>query len=118
MIRVRAVEKMEAQRTELRAKAAKLGNATDSVIPKIASNVWTELGPKPAPNGQTSTVNQPVSGRTVAIVIHPTNPNIVYAGGAQAGVYRSLNGGQTWTPIFDGAQSLVVGALALAPSES
>ena len=116
MIRSRAIEQMESQRAELRAKAAKLGNAKDAVVPLIASGLWTELGPKPAPNGQTSSVNQPVSGRTVAIAIHPTNPNIVYVGGAQAGVYRSLNGGQTWTPIFDGAQSLVIGALALAPS--
>ena len=116
MIRSRAIEQMEQQRAELRAKAAQLGNAKDAVVPLIASGLWTELGPKPAPNGQTSGVNQPVSGRTVAIAIHPTNPNIVYVGGAQAGVYRSLNGGQTWTPIFDGAQSLVIGALALAPS--
>jgi hypothetical protein len=115
-IRSRGIEQMMEQRAQLKAKAAKLGNAKDAVVPLIASNVWTELGPKPAPNGQTSTVNQPVSGRTVAIAIHPTNPNIVYVGGAQAGIYRSLNGGQTWTPIFDGAQSLVIGALALAPS--
>jgi hypothetical protein len=116
MIRVHAIEQMEGQRAALKAKASKLRNAPGAVVPQIASGVWTELGPRPAPNGQTSTVNQPVSGRTVAIAIHPTNPNIVYVGGAQAGVYRTLNGGQTWTPIFDGAQSLVIGALALAPS--
>jgi len=116
MIRSRAIEQMEAQREDLRERAAKVRNSKGAVLPNIASNVWTELGPRPAPNGQTSTVNQPVAGRTVAIAIHPTNPNIVYVGGAQAGVYRSTNGGQTWTPIFDGAQSLVIGALALAPS--
>ena len=117
-IRSRAIDQMTAQREALQAQARKIerGGSGNKIIPNIASNVWTELGPKPAPNGQTSTVNQPVSGRTVAIAIHPTNPNIVYVGGAQAGVYRSTNGGQTWTPIFDGAQSLVIGALALAPS--
>jgi len=31
-------------------------------------------------------------------------------------VYRSLDGGTTWTAIFDGAQSLAIGALAIAPS--
>ncbi len=40
----------------------------------------------------------------------------MYVGVAQGGVYRSLNGGSNWTPIFDGAQSLAVGALAIAPS--
>src|SRR5262249_53607277 len=33
------------------------------------------------------------------------------------GVYRTLDGGATWTPIFDQAASLAIGALALAPSD-
>jgi len=57
-----------------------------------------------------------VSGRVTAIVVHPTDPNTVYVGTAQGGVYRSLNGGTTWTPIFDSAASLAIGALALAPT--
>ncbi len=77
---------------------------------------WTQLGPAPIPNGQTSGFSVAVSGRTTAIAIHPTNPNLVYAGTANGGVYRSVDGGNTWTPIFDAAQSLAIGALALAPS--
>lgn len=78
---------------------------------------WTPIGPDPIPNGQTSGIATPVSGRAVAIVVHPTNPDIVYVGTAQGGVYRSLNGGTTWTAIFDNAASLAVSALALAPSD-
>src|SRR5206468_1314279 len=74
-------------------------------------------GPAPIPNGQVAgggTV--PVSGRVTAIAAHPTNPSLVYVGTAQGGVYRSADGGATWTPIFDQAQSLAIGALAVAPS--
>lgn len=78
---------------------------------------WSPIGPDPIPNGQTTTISTPVSGRTVAIVVHPTNPDIVYVGTAQGGVYRSLNGGTTWTAIFDNAASLAVSSLALAPSD-
>jgi hypothetical protein len=85
-------------------------------IPQIDPAFWTQIGPAPIPNGQTNPPPNPVSGRTVAIAIHPTNPDIVYVGAAQGGVYRSLDGGQTWTPIFDNAMSLAIGALALAPS--
>ncbi len=81
----------------------------------VFNRTWTPIGPAPIPNGQTSPVN-PVSGRVTAIVIHPTNPNVVYVGTAQGGVYRTSDGGTTWTPIFDAAKSLAVGALALAPS--
>ncbi len=78
---------------------------------------WTPIGPDPIPNGQTTAFSTPVSGRTVAIVVHPTNPDIVYVGTAQGGIYRSLNGGASWTAIFDNAASLAVSALALAPSD-
>jgi photosystem II stability/assembly factor-like uncharacterized protein len=77
---------------------------------------WTPLGPAPIPNGQTQAPSGPVSGRTVSIAVHPSNPDIVYVGTAQGGLYRTLDGGVNWTPIFDGAMSLAIGALAIAPS--
>jgi hypothetical protein len=76
---------------------------------------WTPLGPSPIPNGQTTTVTQAVSGRVTAIVVHPTNENIVYVGTAQGGLYRSLNGGNTWTALTDNALSLAIGSIAIDP---
>lgn len=84
--------------------------------PFSVAGSWTPIGPFPIPNGQTTTISTPVSGRVVAIAVHPTNPDLVYVGAAQGGVYRSTNGGATWTPIFDAAASLAVSSLALAPS--
>ena len=55
----------------------------------------------------------PVSGRTTAIEVDPTDSNKVYVGTAQGGAYRSLDGGATWTPLIDNALSLAVGSLAL-----
>jgi len=78
---------------------------------------WIPLGPAPIPNGQTLTVSTPVSGRTISIAVHPTNPNIVYVGAAQGGLYRSTDGGTNWTPLMDSALSLAIGAIAIAPSQ-
>jgi hypothetical protein len=53
----------------------------------LLTTAWTEIGPNPIPNGQV--VDGPqlaVTGRTVAIAVHPTNPNIVYVGTAQGGL--------------------------------
>ena len=83
----------------------------------VQAPIWNELGPDPIPNGQTTTNLVAVSGRTTAIAIHPTNPNLVYVGTANGGIYRTTNGGNTWTQIFDASQSLAIGALALAPSD-
>jgi hypothetical protein len=51
-----------------------------------------------------------------AVVVDPTNSSKVYLGTAQGGVWRSLDGGTTWVSIFDNADSLAIGALAVAPS--
>jgi photosystem II stability/assembly factor-like uncharacterized protein len=77
---------------------------------------WTPIGPAPIPNGQT-VPSAAVSGRVTAIVVHPSDAGKAYVGTAQGGVFRTLDGGATWTPIFDGALSLAVGALALDPGD-
>lgn len=73
---------------------------------------WQPLGPAPIPISASTAY----SGRTSAIAVHPTNPNIVYAGTAQGGLYRSLDGGATWVPLMDNAATLAIGAVAISPS--
>jgi Secretion system C-terminal sorting domain len=82
----------------------------------LAAPNWIPEGPFPIPNGQTTGASVPVSGRVTSIAVHPTNANTVYVGTANGGVYRSVDGGTTWIAIFDNAQSIAIGALALAPS--
>lgn len=95
-----------------RAKPSKMLNS-----PNAPTAAWVNIGPAPIPNGQLQQrgVTAPVTGRSTAIVVDPTNSNKVYLGTAQGGVWRSLDGGTTWTAIFDSAQSLAVGALTLDP---
>jgi photosystem II stability/assembly factor-like uncharacterized protein len=57
-----------------------------------------------------------MSGRVPAVVAVESNPNIVYAGGAAGGVWKSTNGGLTWTPVFDDQPVASIGAIAIAPS--
>ncbi|MBK8464726.1 MAG: hypothetical protein IPL32_02760 [Chloracidobacterium sp.] len=83
----------------------------DANQPEGAS--WAPIGPAPIPvNASTS-----YSGRVSAIAVHPTNPDIVYVGTAQGGLYRSLNGGTTWTPLMDNTLTLAIGAVAISPSD-
>jgi photosystem II stability/assembly factor-like uncharacterized protein len=100
-----AIEKMDQQKAELARVAA----------PQLA---WTEIGPKPIPNGPVETgASTPASGRVIAIAIHPTNPDIAYVGTAQGGLYRTTDGGAIWTQLFNEADSLAVNAIAIAPSD-
>jgi hypothetical protein len=83
--------------------------------------IWTPLGPSPIPNGQTlGTTNPPevpVSGRVSAIAVDPTNPDIVYVGAAQGGVFRSLDGGHTWFSLFFGAKNFSIGSITVDPKD-
>ena len=42
-----------------------------------------------------------MSGRVIDIEAHPTNDRIIYVGSAGGGVWKSANGGATFSPIFD-----------------
>jgi photosystem II stability/assembly factor-like uncharacterized protein len=57
-------------------------------------------------------------GRIAALAVHPQDASTIYVGAASGGVFRSVNKGASWSPIFDasgGAQS--IGAIAIAPSD-
>ena len=111
--RGRAIERMEGQESELTGKGSFLSSLAISLGLNLnAGATWTAIGPAPLGNPGSS-----VSGRVTTVVVDPANSNIVYLGAAQGGVWRSLDGGITWTSIFDSAQSMAIGALALAPSD-
>ncbi len=58
-----------------------------------------------------------MGGRIDDFAVVESNPNIIYAGAATGGVWKSENGGVTWNPVFDDAGSTSVGDVAIAPSD-
>jgi hypothetical protein len=108
--RIIAVQQMEEQKMQ---RSSRRGSYQRNILAP-----WLEIGPNPIPNGQVVSGPQlPVSGRTISIAVHPTNPDILYVGTAQGGLYRSLNGGTTWVPLMDNALSLAINTVAIAASQ-
>ncbi len=58
------------------------------------------------------------SGRIADIAIHPTNENIWYVAVGSGGVWKTINSGTTWTPIFDKQTSFSIGAITIDPNNS
>ncbi len=56
-----------------------------------------------------------MSGRITALACDPENPDIIYAGAASGGVWRSKSGGTNWAPIFDSAPTQSIGSIAVNP---
>jgi hypothetical protein len=51
-----------------------------------------------------------VGGRMTALAVSP-NGSTLFAGAADGGVWKSTDGGGTWTPVFDSQGTLSIGAL-------
>jgi photosystem II stability/assembly factor-like uncharacterized protein len=77
-----------------------------SVATTLDDAKWRHIGPAA------------FGGRISDLAVDPTNPAVIYVGAASGGVFKSINGGTSWQPVFDnsgGAQS--IGAIAIAPSD-
>ena len=80
--------------------------AANSSARAINGNNWTSLGPGD------------FGGRTRSLVIDPKNLQTMYAGAVTGGVWKTINGGQTWAPLTDLLPILNIGALVMDPNDS
>lgn len=55
-----------------------------------------------------------IGGRVTSLALDPSNTNIIYAGAAAGGVWKSTDAGATWSNIFNESPS--IGALLLDPT--
>jgi photosystem II stability/assembly factor-like uncharacterized protein len=57
-----------------------------------------------------------MSGRIADIALHPANPSIWYIAVGSGGVWKTVNAGTTWTPVFDQQSSYSIGCITLDPT--
>jgi photosystem II stability/assembly factor-like uncharacterized protein/protein involved in polysaccharide export with SLBB domain len=82
----------------------------------LRGTVWVPIGPSPIAENTLQ-----ANGLTTAIAVSPTNSNVIYQGTAGGGVWRTIDGGTTWTPLFDRQLALGIGepgALAIDPNNT
>lgn len=58
-----------------------------------------------------------IGGRVTDIEMPSSSMDIMYFGAASGGVFKSIDGGNNFTPIFDDALNLSIGDIELAPSD-
>ena len=58
-----------------------------------------------------------MGGRIEDFAVVESNPNTIYAGTASAGVWKTVNSGITWDPIFDDQSLSSIGDVTVATSE-
>ena len=58
-----------------------------------------------------------MGGRIDDFAVVESQPSIIYVATASAGVWKSINGGTTWEPLFDKEEVSTIGDVTLAPSD-
>jgi photosystem II stability/assembly factor-like uncharacterized protein len=59
----------------------------------------------------------PEGNRASSVAGVAGDPNIYYAGAASGGLWKTVDGGLHWTPVFDDQPVSSIGSLAVAPSD-
>lgn len=70
---------------------------------------WLFLGPSTNPTGQ---------GRLNAIAFHPTNANIMYVGSSNGGVWKTIDGGASWSNITPHIPLISIADIKISPTNS
>lgn len=55
------------------------------------------------------------SGRIIGFAVEPNNPARYFVASASGGVWKTINNGTTWTPVFDREGSYSIGCVVLDP---
>jgi photosystem II stability/assembly factor-like uncharacterized protein len=73
----------------------------------------------PAPSLAWRSIGPAVSGGRIATVAGTNlDPALFYAGAAGGGLWKSVNGGADWRPVFDKAGTQSIGAIAISPKNA
>ena len=59
----------------------------------------------------------PIGNRIISVTGVAEDPMTYYVGAASGGIWKTVDGGLNWKPVFDKQRVHSIGALALAPSE-
>ncbi|HRZ49629.1 MAG TPA: T9SS type A sorting domain-containing protein [Bacteroidales bacterium] len=68
---------------------------------------WSPVGPFVVPQ------DGPGMGRINCIAFHPVNTQVMYAGAASGGVWKTTNGGSYWNPVSDYIASLGISSIVI-----
>jgi photosystem II stability/assembly factor-like uncharacterized protein len=79
-----------------------------------APSTWVPTGPNVLPTNLTGYMENGI-GRFNCVAFHPTNSNIFFAGVAQGGVWKTTNGGTSWTPLTDNLPITRVSDISIDP---
>lgn len=74
---------------------------------------WIPMGPNPV----STTLSSGYAGRMISFAYDPVDPNIVYSGAAEGGLWKSEDAGENWKPMTDQLPAVGVSSIAINPND-
>ncbi len=105
---------------DLRGESWRRGIAQIDRVPFGGEGWWEPIGPEPLHvlGDQIFQGIGPNSGIVVDVAIDPTpDSRTIYIATSSGGVWKTVNGGQTWKPLTDLLPSMQIGAIAIDPGD-
>jgi photosystem II stability/assembly factor-like uncharacterized protein len=59
-----------------------------------------------------------IGGRINEVLVHPLHHDTIYVGNASGGIFKTVDGGASWTAIFDDHPYLAIGELVFDPQDA
>ena len=85
----------------------------------ISGQSWSFVGPTNLAVPYTQYYgDSPVNGRFNAVAFDPNTPAVMYGGAAQGGLWKSADGGITWSSLSNGWAHLGVNCISIDPTNS
>lgn len=102
------------------ANASVSKDAQDSTHPRLLS--FAEHQAMAKSSSQAANSWQPVGpsrmvGRGTDVVVHQDRPKTIFFGTASGGVWKSIDDGRNWKPVFENYATASIGDIAIAPSD-
>ncbi|WP_338732070.1 T9SS type A sorting domain-containing protein [Mangrovimonas cancribranchiae] len=82
---------------------------------RVDESNWYPIGPFEHTNTGSWSSGQ---GRVNAITVDPNNPNVYYSGAPAGGLWKSIDGGVTWTTTTDNLPQIGVSGIAIDYNDS
>ncbi len=81
----------------------------------VPTSIWQPVGPFSHTNTGSWSSGQ---GRVNVVYVDPTNENTIYIGTPAGGIWKSINGGTSWTALSDNLPQIGVSGIAVDPNNS
>lgn len=75
------------------------------IAPEGFDEQWTNQGPNN------------IGGRVNTLIRHPADSNMLFSGLTAGGIFKSINGGASWYPVFDDQPALSISFIRIHPKD-